>query len=84
MDNCIFCKKLLENGASTVNLGKKGCETINKISSDRQQEISTVQGLTVHNDCRRDYINPKSTRWKSGDVGNLFYRKRFEVQQTAF
>lgn len=68
MDNCIFCKKPLENGASTVKLGKKGCDTINKINSDRQQEISTVPGLTVHNDCRRDYINPKSTRWKSGDV----------------
>lgn len=68
MDNSIFCKKPLENGASTVKLGKKGCDTINKIRSDMQQEISTVPGLTVYNDCRRDYINPKSTRWKSEDV----------------
>ncbi|CAG2236908.1 CFAP43 [Mytilus edulis] len=65
MDNCIFCDKLLENGEQTVKLGKKGCDNINKISSDRQQEILTVPGLTVHHDCRRDFINLKSTRWKT-------------------
>lgn len=77
MDNCIFCKKPLENGTSTVKLKKEECDTINKISSDRQQEISTVPGLTVHNDCRRDYINPKSTRWKGGDVDqDICYTER--------
>lgn len=77
MDNCIFCKKPLENGTSTVKLKKEECDTINKFSSDRQQEISTVPGLTVHNDCRRDYINPKSTRWKGGDVDqDTCYRER--------
>ncbi|CAG2210631.1 unnamed protein product [Mytilus edulis] len=65
MDNCIFCDKLLENGEQTVKLGKKGCDNINKISSDRQQEILTVPGLSVHHDCRRDFINLKSTRWKT-------------------
>ncbi|CAC5380089.1 unnamed protein product [Mytilus coruscus] len=64
MDNCIFCDKLHENGEPTVKLGKKGCDNINKINSDRQQEILTLPGLTVHHDCRRDYINLKSTRWK--------------------
>ncbi|CAG2194864.1 unnamed protein product [Mytilus edulis] len=63
MDNCIFCDKLLENGEQTVKLGKKGCDNINKISSDRQQDITTVPGLTVHHDCRRDFINLKWTRW---------------------
>ncbi|CAG2196498.1 unnamed protein product [Mytilus edulis] len=64
MDNCIFCDKVLENGEQTVKLGKKGCDNINKISSDRQQDITTVPGLTVHHDCRRDFIYLKSTRWK--------------------
>ncbi|CAC5377770.1 unnamed protein product [Mytilus coruscus] len=64
IDNCIFCEKLLENGEPTVKLGKKGCDNINKISSDRQKEILTVPGQTVHHDCRRDFINLKSTRWK--------------------
>ncbi|VDI57077.1 Hypothetical predicted protein [Mytilus galloprovincialis] len=63
MDNCIFCDKLLENGEQTVKLGKKGCDNINT-ESDRQQEILTVPGLTVHHDCRRDFINLKSTGWK--------------------
>ncbi|CAC5398253.1 unnamed protein product [Mytilus coruscus] len=45
MDNCIFCYKLIENGELTVKLGKKGYDNINKISSDRQQEILTVLTL---------------------------------------
>ncbi|CAG2218591.1 unnamed protein product [Mytilus edulis] len=64
MDSCIFCDKLLENGEPTVKLGKKGCDNINKISSDRHKEIFTAPGQTVHHDCRRDFINLKSTRWK--------------------
>lgn len=68
MENCIFCTKSLENGESTVTLGKKGCNNINKISSVRQDEISTVPGQRVHKDCRRDYICPNSARWKKEEA----------------
>ncbi|CAC5424838.1 unnamed protein product [Mytilus coruscus] len=54
MDNCTFCDNPLENGDSRITLGKKGCDIIIKISSDRQQEILTVPCPTVHHECRRE------------------------------
>ena len=60
METCIFCHGLLENGESTVKLGRKGCDNINKISSENENKISTSPGQIVHQDCRRDYT---SSRW---------------------
>ena len=64
MDNCIFCNKNIANGEATVKLGQKGCFTINRVSIEKHDNIFAVPNQRVHTDCRRDYINPNSTRWK--------------------
>jgi hypothetical protein len=68
METCIFCHKLLENGESTVKLGRKGCDNMNKISSENDNEISTSPGQIVHQDCRRDYTSSRSTRWTTNST----------------
>jgi hypothetical protein len=54
---------LLENGESTVKLGRKGCDNINKISSENENKISTSPGQIVHQDCIRDYTSSRSTTY---------------------
>ena len=64
MENCIFCNKNIVNGEATVKLDQKGCFTLNRVSTEKHDNLFAVPNRRVHTDCRRDYINPNSTRWK--------------------
>ena len=58
MDTCVFCNKSLADGERAVVLRQWGCDDIEKGSIDRESELRTVVGQTVHVKCRRDYTNP--------------------------
>ena len=58
MDTCVFCNKSLGDGEPTVVLRQRGCDGIEKSSIDRESELRTVVGQTVHVKCRWDYTNP--------------------------
>ena len=58
IDTCVFCNKSLADGEPTVVLRQRGCDGIEKGSIDRESELRTVVGQTVHVKCRRDNTNP--------------------------
>ena len=58
MYTCVFCNKSLADGEPTVVLRQRGCDGIEKGSIDRESDLRTVVGQTVHVMCRRDYTNP--------------------------
>ncbi|OWF49468.1 hypothetical protein KP79_PYT17548 [Mizuhopecten yessoensis] len=57
MDACVICKEDIDNPAENVKLGEKGSIGINKASEERHDEIRTVAGQHVHQNCRRLYVN---------------------------
>ena len=60
-----FCNKNIANGEATVRFGKNGFFTINRVNTEKHDNIFAVLNQRVHTDCRRDYMNPNSTRrWK--------------------
>ena len=61
---CIFCNSALDNGQATSVLGKKGCETINIYSSERNSSISVKPGQSVHRECRCVYCHPQTANSK--------------------
>ena len=58
MDLCVFCGKSLTGFQKIVKLNDKGSNNINKTSIVRKESIITTPGQRVHQNCRRDYINP--------------------------
>ena len=58
MDTCVFCNNSLADGEPTVVLRQRGCDVIEKERIDRESELRTVVGQTVHIKYRRDYTNP--------------------------
>ena len=58
MDTCVLCNKSLADGDPTVVLRQRGCDGIEKCSIERESELRTVIGQTVHVKCSRDYTNP--------------------------
>lgn len=60
--SCILCNKDLQNGIPAVQLRERGCDGINKASTERETDIVTVPGQYVHVQCRRDYCNPNTIK----------------------
>lgn len=58
--NCIICKKSLNGEGDVVTLKEKGSEGINWASAERVDNITTVPGQQVHQNCRREYCRPSS------------------------
>ena len=59
MGECVICKKSLSNGEPTVVLRSKGSDGINRASEKRGSvDIRTQPGQTVHQECRREFVNP--------------------------
>ena len=58
--NCIICKKSLNGEGDVVTLKEKGSEGINRASAERVDNITTVPGQQVHQNCRREYCRPSS------------------------
>ena len=62
--SCVLCDEaiLLDDKASYNKLFKKGVEGLNKASHARgiyDKDITMQEGLHVHVECRKAYINPK-------------------------
>lgn len=60
MDTCAICGKSLANGGPTVILREKGSNGINTASRLRNSDLRMQPGQTVHQECRRIYVNPNS------------------------
>ena len=60
MERCVLCNESLSDWKPTVKLRAKGSESINKASLSRGSDIETHEGQTVHQECRRVFINPNS------------------------
>ncbi|VDI55512.1 Hypothetical predicted protein [Mytilus galloprovincialis] len=60
-----FVTSSLKTANKQLNLERKGVITSIKSAPTDNKNILTVPGLTVHHDCRRDFINLKSRRWKT-------------------
>lgn len=58
--NCIICKKSLNGEGDVVTLKEKGSEGINRASAERVDNITTVPGQQVHQNCRQEYCRPSS------------------------
>ena len=58
-EQCVFCKKALDNGEELVVLREKGRETFNKDSQILDSDVSAYPGLRVHKNCRRDFCKHK-------------------------
>ena len=56
--NCVICKKSLANGEQTVVLRPEGSDGINRASEKYGSDIRTQPGQMVHQECRRDFVNP--------------------------
>ena len=69
-EQCVFCKKGLDDGEEIVVLREKGCESINKASQILGSDVSAYPGLRVHKNCRRDFCRHKDVRrMESGSSG---------------
>ena len=58
-EQCVFCKKGLDDGEEIVVLREKGCETFNKDGQILDSDVSTYPDLRVHKNCRRDFCKHK-------------------------
>ena len=56
---CVFCKGSLIYEEGITVLTAKGCEGIERASSERNQNIITVAGQKVHTKCKKRYCNSK-------------------------
>ena len=60
---CPICHGIIEDGgAKTSELTKKGCEKINQISTQRDDNIEAKPGQRVHQHCRKAYTSPKGAK----------------------
>jgi len=56
---CVICKKKIVENDDVVEIRKKGADGINSASELRGDNIVVAAGDTVHQTCRRDFINKK-------------------------
>ena len=58
-ETCVICDQSLSNGFPSVKLRQKGSDSINRASKDRESNIATQVGQSVHIHCRKAFIDPK-------------------------
>lgn len=59
MTECVFCGSKISDDALTVKLTQKGCKGILRASEQRNTVISVFPGQLVHEECRKQFTNPR-------------------------